>query len=65
MFAPDLCNTAYASHPLYEKMLELFAAPFRGRIARETVEALEADPPSGDLLRRPVATLDVHDARWA
>ena len=38
MFAPDLCNAAYASHPLYEKVLELFAAPFRGRIARETVE---------------------------
>ena len=38
MFAPDLCNEAYAGHPLYERVVELFAAPFRGRIARETVE---------------------------
>jgi hydrogenase large subunit len=38
MFAPDLCNEAYAGHPLYEQVVELFAAPFRGRIARETVE---------------------------
>ena len=34
MFAPDLCNEAYAGHPLYERVVELFAAPFRGRIAR-------------------------------
>ena len=38
MFAPDLCNAAYADHPLYEQVCKLFAAPFRGRIARETVE---------------------------
>jgi hypothetical protein len=38
MFAPDLCKVAYAGHPLCEQVTELFAAPFRGRVARETVE---------------------------
>ncbi|MGZ8695491.1 MAG: nickel-dependent hydrogenase large subunit, partial [Gaiellaceae bacterium] len=38
MFAPDFCNTAYAGHPLHDRVVELFAPPFRGRLARETVE---------------------------
>ena len=37
MFAPDLCNEAYSSHPLYEQVMRLFEPPFKGRIARETV----------------------------
>ena len=38
MFAPDFCNTAYAGHPLHDRVVELFAPPFKGRLARETVE---------------------------
>jgi hydrogenase large subunit len=37
MFAPDFCNPAYRSHPLYTEALDLFEPPFKGRIARETV----------------------------
>jgi uptake hydrogenase large subunit len=38
MFAPDFCNRAYRDHPLYPRALELFEAPFKGRLAAETVE---------------------------
>jgi Ni,Fe-hydrogenase I large subunit len=38
MFAPDLCNRAYASQPLYERILAAFEPPFAGRVARETVQ---------------------------
>jgi Ni,Fe-hydrogenase I large subunit len=38
MFAPDFCNPAYSDHPLFSEMIDLFEPPFRGRIARETVE---------------------------
>ena len=39
MFAPDFCNPAYADHPLHDRVVELFEPPFKGRLARETVEA--------------------------
>jgi hydrogenase large subunit len=38
MFTPDFCNPAYRDHPLYADAVELFEPPFKGRIARETVE---------------------------
>jgi uptake hydrogenase large subunit len=38
MFAPDFCNPAYRDHPLYGRVNELFEAPFKGGVARETVE---------------------------
>jgi len=38
MFAPDYCNQAYREHPLYPRVVELFEPPFKGRLARETVE---------------------------
>ena len=38
MFAPDFCNEAYREHPLYERVVELFEPPFKGRLAAETVE---------------------------
>ena len=34
MFAPDFCNEAYAEHPLHDRVTELFAPPFRGRVSR-------------------------------
>ena len=33
-----LLQPAYADHPLYARVLELFEPPFKGRLARETVE---------------------------
>jgi uptake hydrogenase large subunit len=39
MFAPDFCNEAYREHPMYDRVVELFEPPFKGRIAAETVEA--------------------------
>ena len=38
MFTPDFCNPAYAGHPLAGTVHELFEPPFKGRLARETVE---------------------------
>src|SRR5262249_38086989 len=38
MFAPDLCNEAYRGQPLYDEALALFEPPFKGRVARETVQ---------------------------
>jgi uptake hydrogenase large subunit len=38
MFTPDFCNPAYRQHPLYDRVNELFEPPFKGRLARETVE---------------------------
>ena len=38
MFTPDFCNPAYSAHPLYPRVNELFEPPFKGRLARETVE---------------------------
>jgi hydrogenase large subunit len=38
MFAPDFCNPAYREQALYGEALELFEPPFKGRIARETVQ---------------------------
>jgi uptake hydrogenase large subunit len=38
MFTPDFCNPAYAGHPLSGTVHELFEPPFKGRLARETVE---------------------------
>ena len=32
MFAPDFCNAAYAEHPLYARVVELFEPPFKGRL---------------------------------
>jgi hydrogenase large subunit len=39
MFAPDFCNSAYKKHPLYETILAAFEPPFKGRLARETVQS--------------------------
>ena len=39
MFAPDFCNPAYKRHPLYETLLGAFEPPFKGRLARETVQS--------------------------
>jgi hydrogenase large subunit len=39
MFAPDFCNSAYKSHPLYETIIAAFEPPFKGRLARETVQS--------------------------
>ena len=39
MFAPDFCNPAYRDHPLYDRVMELFEPPFKGRLAAETVES--------------------------
>ena len=39
MFAPDFCNPAYKQHPLYDTMLAAFEPPFKGRLARETVQS--------------------------
>ena len=39
MFAPDFCNAAYKKHPLYEAILAAFEPPFKGRLARETVQS--------------------------
>jgi hydrogenase large subunit len=38
MFAPDFCNPAYADHPLRDRAVELFEPPFKGLLARKTVE---------------------------
>jgi hydrogenase large subunit len=38
MFAPDFCNTAYRDHELYSRILQAFEPPFKGEIARQTVE---------------------------
>jgi hydrogenase large subunit len=38
MFAPDLCNPIYRDHPLYGEVVSLFEPPFRGAIARQTVQ---------------------------
>jgi uptake hydrogenase large subunit len=38
MFTPDFCNMAYAGHQLRHEVMDLFEPPFKGRIARETVE---------------------------
>jgi Ni,Fe-hydrogenase I large subunit len=38
MFTPDFCNHAYRDHPLYDRVMELFEPPFKGRLAAETVE---------------------------
>jgi uptake hydrogenase large subunit len=37
MFAPDLCNPAYAAHELYGEIMAAFESPFAGRLARATV----------------------------
>ena len=42
MFAPDFCNPAYKRHPLYETLLGAFEPPFKGRLARETVQSTKA-----------------------
>ncbi len=42
MFAPDFCNLAYKKHPAYETILAAFEPPFKGRLARETVQKFEA-----------------------
>ena len=39
MFTPDFCNAAYADHPLYSRVMELFEPPFKGRLATETVQS--------------------------
>src|SRR3954453_14817073 len=38
MFTPDFCNDAYGDHPLYPRVMELFEPPFKGRLAKKTVE---------------------------
>jgi hydrogenase large subunit len=38
MFTPDFCNPAYLEHPLAATVHELFEPPFKGRLARATVE---------------------------
>lgn len=38
MFAPDFCNTVYSSHALYDQVMQLFEPPFKGSIARQTVQ---------------------------
>ena len=38
MFAPDFCNAAYCDHDLYGQILKAFEPPFKGEMARQTVE---------------------------
>ena len=38
MFAPDFCNTAYRDHELYGQILKAFEPPFKGEVARQTVD---------------------------
>jgi uptake hydrogenase large subunit len=38
MFAPDFCHPAYREQPLYDEVVAAFAAPFKGQVARETVQ---------------------------
>jgi hydrogenase large subunit len=38
MFAPDFCNQVYSQHGLYDQVLQLFEPPFKGSIARQTVQ---------------------------
>ena len=38
MFTPDFCNPVYRGDKLYAQMLELFEPPFKGRLARETIQ---------------------------
>jgi hydrogenase large subunit len=38
MFAPDFCNPAYRTNPLYPRAVELFEPPFRGSAARQAVQ---------------------------
>ena len=38
MFAPDFCNKTYSTHELYDQVMELFEPPFKGSIARQTVQ---------------------------
>jgi uptake hydrogenase large subunit len=38
MFAPDFCNQAYRTHELYDQVMKLFEPPFKGSLARETVQ---------------------------
>src|SRR5262252_5051147 len=38
MFAPDFCNPAYRTNPLYPRAVELFEPPFRGSVARQAVQ---------------------------
>ena len=63
MFTPDFCNEAYRDDPLYARVMELFEPPFKGRLAARDRGRDEAHPGHRDRLRRPVAALDVHDAR--
>ena len=63
MFTPDFCNRAYRDHPHYARVMELFEPPFKGRLAARDRRRDEAHPGHRDRLRRPVAALDLHDAR--
>ncbi len=38
MFAPDFCNQTYSTHELYANVMKLFEPPFKGSIARDTVQ---------------------------
>ncbi len=38
MFAPDFCDEAYRGHELFEQILELFEPPFKGSLARQTIQ---------------------------
>ena len=38
MFAPDFCNQIYSTHALYDQVMQLFEPPFKGSIARQTVQ---------------------------
>ena len=63
MFAPDFCNTAYRDHELYGQILKAFEPPFKGEVARQTVDHFEAGPGHRHHVRGPVAPLHVHVAR--
>ena len=63
MFTPDFCNPAYAGHPLSGTVHELFEPPFKGRLARATVEHTKRILAIVIAFGGPVAALHLHDAR--
>ena len=63
MFAPDFCHETYRHHDLYDQMMKLFEPPFKGSIARQTVQYSKQNPQRRHRFRGPVAAFDLHDAR--
>ena len=63
MFTPDFCNDAYRDHPLHAARHGALRAAVQGPPRRRDRRRDEAHPGHCDRFRRPVAALDVHDAR--